>query len=238
MTRDSSYILTCLGMSIDNWSMCRSYQRDISNIHPSEFYWDMNSPMSMSCHLRTLYRIAGAYTYLRYMGWDTMSTHPCRPTLSLKNSFKIKLLKTLVSPHSPTLWHTYVPQGISLRSQGWQRVKIMTPSSIFWDIFYLSKEDCDFHEQSYDFMEYPLGVRLTPNLVIFHPSNFRVACQNSYWNSEFWGYSPGPYSVVLELVFNTCVGLFSPTLLMSQLGFSIHFSWYVGWCIVLLSCIT
>ena len=40
------------------------------------------------------------------------------PILSLKNPFKRKSPETLVSARLPTLWHTYVPQGSSLRPQG------------------------------------------------------------------------------------------------------------------------
>ena len=52
---------------------------------------------------------------------------------------------------------------------------------------------------------------------------------------DFWGYDLGTYPTVFELVFDTHIASFSPTLFMFELHFNAHFSWYVGWYTVLLS---
>ena len=81
-----------------------------------------------------------------------------------------------------------------------------------------------------------LSVRLIPNFSSFHLSCSRTLTleshQNSYRNPDFWGYCLGPYPAFSELVCGTYIASFSPTLLMPQLGFNAHSSWY-GWCIFL-----
>ena len=61
------------------------------NIHPSihlGFIEALDLPVSMLYRLRIPYRIIGVWSNLWHIGWGTMSTHSCRPTLFLKIHFK------------------------------------------------------------------------------------------------------------------------------------------------------
>ena len=106
------------GHVIENRSACRSSHRNFPNIHQSGFYRSIGPPVPMSCHLQIQYRITCVCSNLQHAGWGAIAAHPCRPIMSLKNPFQRKSSETLVSTHSPTLWHTYVLQGSSLRPQG------------------------------------------------------------------------------------------------------------------------
>ena len=71
------------------------------------------------------------------MGWGAILAHPM-PVQSLKDIFQRKMSKMLILQRSPTLRHTYVPQGNSLRSQGLGAVESQHHVSLystFWGIF-------------------------------------------------------------------------------------------------------
>ena len=55
-----------LAHAIENGPTCRSSHWNVPNIHPSEFYRGISSPVPVPCHLHIPYRIAGLYRKLRH----------------------------------------------------------------------------------------------------------------------------------------------------------------------------